>query len=114
MDNMYCYGGEDTLPECRFDGRGTHDCEQTEAAGVQCKANPPPTTPVPPPTTPRPKVGLHETHGESLSVRIAGGRVEQEGRVEVDIKGLGWRPVCGDGWGAREAVVVCRELGFGY
>ena len=29
----------------------------------------------------------------------------QEGRVEVKVKGLGWRPVCGDGWGAREAMV---------
>ena len=90
----------------RFDGWGTHDCEQTEAAGVQCKANPAPTTPTPPPTTPRPKVVLESVHGaDNFAVRIDGGRVPQEGRVEVKVKGLGWRPVCGDGWGAREAMV---------
>ena len=37
----------------RFEGWGVHDCERTEAAGVQCKEKPPPTTPKPPPTTPR-------------------------------------------------------------
>ena len=88
MDNMHCYGTEDTLSDCRyylsaltqwrelgfwikngytlysvsissitivlrFEGWGVHDCERTEAAGVQCKEKPPPTTPKPPPTTPR-------------------------------------------------------------
>ena len=42
-----------TLNILRFEGWGVHDCERTEAAGVQCKEKPPPTTPTPPPTTPR-------------------------------------------------------------
>ena len=43
MDNTYCYGTEDRLQDCRFDGWGVHDCERTEAAGVRCKKKPPPT-----------------------------------------------------------------------
>ena len=34
MDNMYCYGTEKSLSDCRFDGWGKHDCERTEAAGM--------------------------------------------------------------------------------
>ena len=103
MDNLYCYGTEDSLPECRFDGWGANDCEQTEAAGVQCKRKPPPTPPTPPPTTPRPKVAVRERHPD-IPVRISGGRVREEGRVEVKVSGQ-WKPICGDGWGVKEAMV---------
>ena len=40
-------------PINRFDGWGINDCERTEAAGVQCKEKPPPSTTPPPTTTPR-------------------------------------------------------------
>ena len=90
----------------RFDGWGTHDCERTEAAGVQCKPKPPPTTPPPTTTTPRPKIEIHKSHGHSMKVRLAGGRDAFEGRVEVQLEETGlWGPICGDGWGVREAMV---------
>ena len=52
-----------------------------------------------------------ETDG-GLSVRLIGGRSGREGRVEVFFGGV-WGPVCGGTqWGAREAEIVCRELGL--
>ena len=40
MDNLYCVGGENNLTDCRFDGWGISDCEESEAAGVICKPGP--------------------------------------------------------------------------
>ena len=45
-------------------------------------------------------------------VRLAGGNAFSEGRVEIFYKGV-WGPVCDDGWGSKEAQVVCRSLGLG-
>jgi len=36
MDNVYCYGTEKHVTDCRFDGWAVHDCQRTEAAGVRC------------------------------------------------------------------------------
>ena len=90
-----------------------HDCERTEAAGVECAAPDVPPT-APPTTTPRPRVPVSSVWDE-LEVRLAGGRTGQEGRLEVRAgQSQPWGVVCGDGWGLREAVVACRHLGLGY
>ena len=44
-------------------------------------------------------------------VRLAGGKSEHEGRVEICSNGV-WGTVYGGGWDVREAIVVCRQLGF--
>lgn len=43
------------------------------------------------------------------SVRLTGGSSPNEGRVEYCSNGT-WGSVCDDGWGHRDASVVCKEL----
>ena len=43
--------------------------------------------------------------------RLVGGRTEADGRLEVCFNDR-WGTVCDDNFGAQEATVVCRQLGF--
>lgn len=85
MDNLYCNGRERELSECRFEGWGQHDCDASEAAGVVCsnsdvvaddgrtKAGKGIET--------KPMTRLHKHL--KMDIRLNGGRVSTEGRVEV-------------------------------
>jgi len=44
-------------------------------------------------------------------VRLVEGNNLYEGRVEV-CKDNTWNTVCGDGWGAVNARIVCKQLGY--
>ena len=44
-------------------------------------------------------------------VRLNGGRIESEGRVEICFNNH-WGTVCDDNWGEEDAQVVCRQLDF--
>ena len=44
-------------------------------------------------------------------MRLAGGQLESEGRVEVCFEGR-WGTVSNDGWSTFDAEVVCRQLGY--
>ena len=44
-------------------------------------------------------------------LRLAGGNIVNEGRVEICINNL-WGTVCDDSWGSNDASVVCRQLGY--
>ncbi|XP_022186790.1 lysyl oxidase homolog 3 [Nilaparvata lugens] len=118
MDNIYCTGSEKRLAECRFDGWGSSDCSPSEAAGVICE-------------DPQQEINsqsksaiqsygaktsnrINDIYGGRMQVRLAGGRVYSEGRVEIRHSGMDWGAICGDGWSLLEASVVCRQLGLGY
>lgn len=52
---------------------------------------------------------------QARTIRLRGGRFNEEGRVEVKVPGrAGWSAVCGDTWGILEGMVVCKQLGYGY
>ncbi|KAF5291677.1 hypothetical protein FQA39_LY14314 [Lamprigera yunnana] len=112
MDNVYCDGSEDDITSCRFDGWGSHDCEAHEAAGVICyeevRVN---DTEM---IEKRIKENVMGTMPKFMRIRLANGRIKNEGRVEVKIRNGTWGVICGDGWSLLEANVVCRSLSLGY
>ena len=46
------------------------------------------------------------------AVRLAGGDISQEGRLEVCLDGV-WGSVCGDGWDQTDAHTLCQQLDLG-
>ena len=91
---------------------------------MKCEQHPPSTT-TSTTTTAMPKLPMASV-SKDMDVRLAGGRTAAEGRLEMrsDIAfllvvllctrfdGGPWGVACGDGWGVREAMVACRQLGL--
>ncbi|GAV05681.1 hypothetical protein RvY_15774 [Ramazzottius varieornatus] len=49
-----------------------------------------------------------------MQIRLAGGRDQKEGRVEVKFGSHDeWGVICGNGWSLKESDVICRQLGLG-
>ncbi|XP_077334376.1 lysyl oxidase homolog 3 isoform X4 [Lithobates pipiens] len=96
MSEVRCTGKEDSLFDCQYKNITQEDCKHSEDASVKCNI---------------PYMGYENT------IRLHGGRSQHEGRVEVLWGPRGqerWGLVCGEGWGSREANVVCQQLGLGF
>ena len=54
---------------------------------------------------------LHIAPCGNGQLRLAGGGIPNEGRVEICVNNE-WGTVCDDSWGTTDATVVCRQLGY--
>lgn len=114
MDNVYCDGTEDDVTTCRFDGWGQSDCKANEAAGVVCHEEVEDvelSEEVQVKTVPEPVLSRINNVSQ---IRLRGGRIPEEGRVEIKFQNGSWEVICGDGWSLLEAMVVCRSLDLGH
>lgn len=89
MDNIYCDGSEVELAKCRFDGWGISDCGSNEAAGVICSRDEETRTSPPIPQEKPPKARIKDTYLRGTALRLSGGRVHSEGRVEIKLGNAG-------------------------
>ncbi|XP_015263061.1 PREDICTED: lysyl oxidase homolog 2 [Gekko japonicus] len=95
LNEVECLGYEKSITDCKFT-TDTQRCSHEEDASVRCNV---------------PAMGFQN------QIRLSGGRIPSEGRVEVlrNYNGtLKWGAVCSDNWGTLEAMVVCRQLNLGY
>lgn len=89
MDNVYCDGSEDELAKCRFDSWGVSDCGSNEAAGVVCSHDEEARMNLVLTKKKPPKSRIKDAHSRGTALRLSGGRVRSEGRIEIKLGDAG-------------------------
>ncbi|KAL8599291.1 hypothetical protein ACOMHN_008006 [Nucella lapillus] len=92
LTNLQCSGSESSIAFCSHAGYGIHACSHGEDVGVFCPAS-------------------AEASADVLQVRLVG-PLPDRGRLEVKFLSQSWGTVCDDGFGTKDAAVVCRMLGL--
>uniref|UniRef100_A0A1X7TYN8 SRCR domain-containing protein n=1 Tax=Amphimedon queenslandica TaxID=400682 RepID=A0A1X7TYN8_AMPQE len=93
--NLNCTGTELSIWECPFNNAAQYCSRYRNAAHVMCQIS-------------NATVDTSCTTGD---VRLVGGVNEYEGRVEICYNQM-WGTICDDSWGATEANLVCKQLGY--
>ncbi|XP_060097838.1 lysyl oxidase homolog 4 [Heteronotia binoei] len=96
LTRVKCRGYERSLVECSFQEAMQSGCRHEADAAVHCNV---------------PRTAARQ------QVRLAGGRSPEEGVVEILAprgRTSRWGSVCGEHWGLKEAMVVCRQMGLGF
>ncbi|XP_052826276.1 deleted in malignant brain tumors 1 protein [Octopus bimaculoides] len=84
LDEVECLGNEYSIANCSHSPWGQSHCKYPGAAGVHCL---------------------------NVTTRLVDGTNRSNGRVEVFYNGA-WGTVCERGWDRRDALVICRMLGY--
>uniref|UniRef100_A0A8C5RWF5 Serine protease 12 n=1 Tax=Laticauda laticaudata TaxID=8630 RepID=A0A8C5RWF5_LATLA len=94
LDDITCSGKEFNILQCSKGDWGQHDCSHQEDISINCYRD-------------------NDSHKALLGppIRLMDGENKKEGRVEIYINGQ-WGTICDDGWSDKDAVVVCRQLGY--
>ncbi|RDD43367.1 Deleted in malignant brain tumors 1 protein [Trichoplax sp. H2] len=95
LDDVFCNGDESSITQCQHNSWYRNDCAHSEDVGVVCTI----------------ESNWDPFQSNSFAIRLAGGRLPHEGRLEVRHKGQ-WGTVCDDYFNRVTADVACRQLGY--